>query len=286
VHESAFEKVRAFRNAYFAGRRDERLRVLDVGSGCSEGSLSCRDLFVPPVFDYVGLDIYQGHNVDYVPEDPYSWSELGSESFDVVVSNQVFEHIPFFWITAAEVARVLVPGGLVVVVSPSSGFPHRYPIDCWRFYPDSWNALCDYVGLELLESYREWPVTWRRVIPGIYWRDAMMVARRPALGSAAEGEEFTRRLGAIAATRPKTPGAVVAPVGADLVGAATQAYERTHTLRPDEMLVHPLQVVRQLVWPRVRRAWASSPGGELRRRLRARQGRESLERGARSLPWP
>lgn len=286
MHESAFEKVRAFRNAYFEERRDERFRVLDVGSGCSEGSISCRDLFVPPVFEYVGLDIELGHNVDYVPDDPYRWSELSGESFDVVVSNQVFEHIPFFWITAAEIARVLAPGGLALVISPSSGFPHRYPVDCWRFYPDSWNALCDYVGLELLESYREHPITWRRVIPGLYWRDAMMVARKPALGSAAERQDYCDRLDAIVGTRTKGPTAPVAPVGANLEGGATRAYERTHRLGADEMLVHPVHVVRKLLWPRVRRAWASSWAGELRRRIRARQGRDALERGARSLPWP
>lgn len=282
MHASSFEKVRAFRNAYFAGRQDEHLRVLDVGSGCTEGSISCRDLFVPPVFDYLGLDIDPGHNVDYVPADSYSWDELDPDSFDVVVSNQVFEHIPFFWITAAEIARVLVPGGLVLVVSPSAGFPHRFPIDCWRFYPDSWMALCDYVGLELVESYREWPVPWRRVVPGLYWRDAMMVARKPVLESAVERERFYERLGAIVATRAKGP---AVPVGATLRGPATLAYERAHTLRVGEMLAHPLNV-RELVWSRVRRAWTSSRAGAVRRPIVAKSAAQARERGARSLPWP
>ncbi|HTU36548.1 MAG TPA: class I SAM-dependent methyltransferase [Acidimicrobiales bacterium] len=280
MHESAFEKVRAFRNAYFGTRQDERLRVLDVGSGSPAGARSCRDLFVPPIFDYVGLDIVEGHNVDYVPADPYRWSELGAESFDVVVSNQVFEHVPYFWVTAAEIARVVAPGGLVTVISPSSGDPHRFPLDCWRFYPDSWAALCDYVGLELLESYQE-PVTWRKVIPGVYWRDAMMVARKPALEPDAR-TPYYERLDAIVATRMGGP---AAPLVANKWGAATRAYERTHTLPVNAMLSHPLYV-RKLVWPRVRRAWASSWGGAWRRHIRARQGREALEHGAQALPWP
>lgn len=256
--------------------------MLDVGSGCTQGSVSCRDLFVPPVFEYVGLDIDEGHNVDYVPEDPYCWAELTGQSFDVVVSNQVFEHIPYFWITAAEIARVLVPGGLALVISPSAGFPHRFPIDCWRFYPDSWIALCDYVGLELLESYREWPVTWRKVIPGLYWRDAMMVARKPALLSASEREDFYERLGAIVATRTRGP---AASRGANLLGAATESYDRIHTLRANEMVAHPLHV-RTLVSSRVRRAWTSPWAGLLRRPIVARQARRASDRGARSLPWP
>lgn len=280
VHESAFEKVRAFRNAYFAARKGQSFRVLDVGSGCTKGSLSCRELFVPPVFDYVGLDIADGHNVDYVPRDPYRWTEIENESFDVVVSNQVFEHVPYFWITAAEITRVLAPHGLVTVISPSSGFPHRFPVDCWRFYPDSWSALCDYVGLELLESYRE-PVTWRKVIPGVYWRDAMMVARKPAL-QPSERPSFYERLDAIVATRVGGP---ASPLIGNKLGAATRAYEHTHTLPVNAMLSHPMYI-RKLLWPRVARLWASSWGGAWRRRIRARQGREALEQGAKALPWP
>lgn len=273
--------MRAFRNAYFSEHKDTRLRVLDVGSGCSRGSLSCRELFPPPVFEYVGLDITDGHNVDVVPDDPYRWTNLETESFDVVVSNQVFEHIPFFWITAAEIARVLTQEGLLAVVSPSSGYPHRYPVDCWRFYPDSWTATCHYVGLDLIESYRE-PLSWRKVIPGIYWRDAMMVARKPRLTGEGDRARFYDRIEAIVATR--TDSAAV-PLKGILWGAATRTYEATHTMPIGKMAAHPF-FVRKLIQPRLRRAWARSWGGALLRRIRSRQGRQALEHGSRVLPWP
>jgi SAM-dependent methyltransferase len=281
VHESAFEKVRAFRNAYFADRQHERLRVLDVGSGCPKRTLSCRDVFVPPTFEYTGLDLEEGHNVDYVPSDPYRWSELGDESFDVVVSNQVFEHIPYFWITAAEMARVLAPGGLVVVVSPSAGRPHRYPLDCWRFYPDSWAATCAYVGLDLLESYRE-TVNWRKSIPGVYWRDAMMVARKPELAGEADRKGFYGRIEAIVATR--TDGPVAGPTLSQW-GEAGRAYERTYTMTLGDSLLRPLRV-RDLIAHTFTRKWWSSKGGSLSRRFQARRGRRALEHGAQAQPWP
>ncbi len=47
---------------------------------------------------------------------------------------------------------MLTPDGLVAVIAPSGGYVHQYPLDCWRFYPDSWGALCAYVGLTLEES--------------------------------------------------------------------------------------------------------------------------------------
>lgn len=34
-------------------------------------------------------------------------------------------------------ARILEPGGTMLVVAPSAGIVHRYPFDCWRYYPDS-----------------------------------------------------------------------------------------------------------------------------------------------------
>ncbi len=39
-----------------------------------------------------------------VPADIYQWAEVATESVDVVLSNQTFEHVPLFWITTAEVA--------------------------------------------------------------------------------------------------------------------------------------------------------------------------------------
>jgi SAM-dependent methyltransferase len=40
-----------------------------------------------------------------------------------------------------EIIRVLKPTGLFYLNVPSNGDFHRYPVDCWRFYPDSGRAL-------------------------------------------------------------------------------------------------------------------------------------------------
>jgi hypothetical protein len=54
--------------------------------------------------------------------------------------------------------RVLKPTGLLYINAPSNGAYHRYPVDCWRFYPDSGVALQNWgrrSGYEcaLLESF-------------------------------------------------------------------------------------------------------------------------------------
>ena len=67
--------------------------------------------------------------------------------------------------------------GLACIIAPSRGKVHRYPLDCWRFYPDAAAALCAYVGMDLLESYVE-PPTYRKV-GGKEWGDFTSIARRP-----------------------------------------------------------------------------------------------------------
>ena len=88
-------------------------------------------------WEYSGLDVEKGPNVDIVVENPYDW-EIPDSSYDVVISGQAFEHIEFFWLTFLEMARVLKPQGLIILIAPSRGPQHRYPVDCWRFYPDGY----------------------------------------------------------------------------------------------------------------------------------------------------
>ena len=56
--------------------------------------------------------------MDLVPKHPFVWNEIANETFDFVVSGQTFEHNPFFWITFAEMARVLTQGGLLLIIAP------------------------------------------------------------------------------------------------------------------------------------------------------------------------
>jgi len=46
-----------------------------------------------------------------------------------------------FWLLYLEILRILKPTGLFYLNVPSNGYVHRYPIDAWRFYPDSGRAL-------------------------------------------------------------------------------------------------------------------------------------------------
>jgi SAM-dependent methyltransferase len=174
MHRTAMLKLETFRDLYMTGQTG---KVLEVGAASYAGDAVFRDL-VPPTWVYTGLDVAPGLNVDLVPVHPYLWRELSDEAFDLCVTLQTFEHNPLFWVSLAEMARVTKPGGLLLVVAPGRGVVHRYPYDCWRFFPDAWAALASYVGLELLETHFE-EARLDRVTPGAEWSDSSALYRRP-----------------------------------------------------------------------------------------------------------
>lgn len=127
------------------------LRVLDVGGADVNGSY--RTLFERIGANYRAADIALGSGVDVVIA-PDGRIDLESNSCDVVVSGQTFEHAWNFWALFAEMVRVCRVDGLIIVIAPSDGSEHRYPVDCYRFLPDSFRALADSNDVDLVECFR------------------------------------------------------------------------------------------------------------------------------------
>ena len=99
---------------------------------------------------------------------------IDDESFDIVLSGQVIEHVPELWRWMTEVARVCRRGGVVITLSPVSWPYHPAPQDCWRIFPDGMAALCTHAGLEVevSEMASLEPTLSRRSYPG----DSQLVA--------------------------------------------------------------------------------------------------------------
>ncbi|MFZ1813647.1 MAG: methyltransferase domain-containing protein [Rhizobiaceae bacterium] len=180
MHNSSYKKAEYFLSTYFNNDSVLKKNVLEVGSKSYHSQDTYRNLFNEENYIYTGLDIESGNNVDYVPENIFIWSELEDNSFDIIISGQTFEHNPYFWVTFLEIARVLKPGGYAFICAPGGGKVHRYPVDCWRFYPDSWSALCQFAGLNLIESYFE-PDSHIGLIGDAKWRDSAAIAQKPNL---------------------------------------------------------------------------------------------------------
>lgn len=119
MHPSSLRRMQWFVDTYLPpnSRGPSRRSVLDVGSYDVNGTY--RELFDEGRFHYTGLDMEAGPNVDLVPRSPYCWDEIGDDSHDVVISGQALEHIEFFWLTVAEMVRVLRQDGLLCIIAPN-----------------------------------------------------------------------------------------------------------------------------------------------------------------------
>lgn len=204
MHKTSYVKAELFYKTYIVPEQKKtggQIKVLDIGSKVYEGQKSYRDIFIDSGVDYHGLDLEHGENVSIVPENIFIWKEIPDESFDYCISGQTFEHNPFFWITFAEIARILKPGGMVLIIAPGRGEVHRYPVDCWRFYPDAWQSLCGYTGLDLVETLFE-DYEFNHVQEGAEWCDSSVIARKPVLNSEAEQTAFYEQLAKVSSTLP------------------------------------------------------------------------------------
>lgn len=150
MHKTTYNKMSWFKDNYL--NYNDSLTILDVGSLDTSGKdFNYKSIFNNPKWKYVGLDFENGDNVDILVDDIYNWVNIEDESYDIVISGQLFEHLEFFWITMAEIKRVLKPGGYCCIIAPSGGPKHGYSEkDCYRFYEDGMRALARYVDLEVI----------------------------------------------------------------------------------------------------------------------------------------
>jgi SAM-dependent methyltransferase len=138
-----------------------KLSILDVGAADYNGSY--RELFPSESFNYLTCDIEASLGVDLVMSSP-STIPSASDYFDLVISGQTFEHCPKFWELFAEMARVCSASGLIVLIAPSAGPEHKFPVDCYRFYPGAFEFLATENDLELLDLYWDERGAWKDLV--------------------------------------------------------------------------------------------------------------------------
>ena len=180
MHPTAMSNCQSFFTAYGASfAQHQHVKVVEIGAQNVNGTLrdTCQSNF-----EYIGVDFTQAIGVDIVLEDPYKLP-FGDESVDVVLSSSCFEHSEMFWLVFLEILRVLKPNGLFYLNAPSTGSFHRYPVDCWRFYPDSGAALVKWAQRHgskpaLLESYTQIAGNWQDYV-AVFLKDESCAAQFP-----------------------------------------------------------------------------------------------------------
>lgn len=169
MHPSSLENMQWCYRRYAAPRilgSTSQFTVLDVGGANHNGSYA--DVFNAPNLRYVGMDLAAAPGVEIVLEDPYKFP-LADGSMDFVISGQMLEHCEFFWLAFAEMVRVLKPDGFLFLIAPSGGPIHRYPVDCYRYYPDAYRALAKHAGCHLVDLRHDERGPWNDLV-GVFSR--------------------------------------------------------------------------------------------------------------------
>ena len=113
------------------------------------------------------LDVYQSPHLTFSASSEYSFP-IASNTYDIVLSGQVIEHVRRIWAWMPELARVCKVGGIVITINPVSWPYHEVPIDCWRAFPEAMKALYEDSSLDVLLSL--WgsleATNYRRHLPG------------------------------------------------------------------------------------------------------------------------
>jgi len=156
MHKSTLKRMTEFVEKYL--KTDGNLKILDVGSYDVNGTY--KPLFENPNWQYFGLDIEAGPNVDIVVNQDYEWNI--KEEYDIVISGQTLEHVKDMHKFMRTIYKTIKPGGLICIIAPTisdegeSFIEHKYPIDCWRIMPDGMKFLLEEIcDLDIIKVWKE-----------------------------------------------------------------------------------------------------------------------------------
>lgn len=117
-------------------------RILELGTRRSEPDISTiQKAHYPFAGEYVCTDMQPGIDVDVVADLHCLSKTFGAETFDVVLSFSVFEHVKYPLLAAHEIMKVLRIAGHVFVQTHFTYHEHGYPYDYYRYTREGLEAL-------------------------------------------------------------------------------------------------------------------------------------------------
>lgn len=138
--------------------------ILEVGALDVNGSLRpLLESFAPRA--YVGVDIAPGPGVDVICGAERLVERFGRESFDLVLSTELLEHVRDWRAVISNMKQILRTGGRMLITTRSLGFGyHAYPHDYWRYeLEDMRRIFADLAILNLEQDPRS---------PGVFMKAA------------------------------------------------------------------------------------------------------------------
>jgi SAM-dependent methyltransferase len=127
-------------------------RVIEVGSYDTNGSLRPLVESYHPS-EYIGLDIAEGPGVDVIGKAEDMLDRFGKESFDIVISTELLEHIRDWREGIHNIKNICKPGGIILITTRSFGYPyHEHPYDFWRYELEDMKHIFSDCSIEKLEK--------------------------------------------------------------------------------------------------------------------------------------
>jgi SAM-dependent methyltransferase len=126
--------------------------VLEVGALDVNGSVRPLVCALRPK-SYVGVDLQAGPGVDEICDAAELVARFGANSFDLLISTELLEHVRDWRKVIGQFKQVLKPGGRLLVTTRSRGFPyHPFPDDFWRYEPSDFQVIFSDFECEVIES--------------------------------------------------------------------------------------------------------------------------------------
>ena len=130
-------------------KKTQHVNILEIGGRCTT---YYKDI-ITTYFDhckYTNMDI-ENTGEDVIIGDITNCKNINDNTYDIIISSDVFEHINKPWDAAKEIIRILKPNGLSLHSTLFAWRFHPCPNDYYRFTHEGMKVLFD--GLQHLESY-------------------------------------------------------------------------------------------------------------------------------------
>ena len=121
-------------------------RVLDLGAGMAK----YRAMIQENASDYLACDVKKNENINTVCD--VTNLVFPTESFDTVISTQVFEHVDNPFVVAQEIKKVLKTGGNAIITAPFMFPYHADPKDNFRFSREGLEEIFRSIDFEIIDS--------------------------------------------------------------------------------------------------------------------------------------
>ena len=139
------ELMRDFKDKYLSDMKGTS--ILDVGSRRVRRQTLDHSQIFSADYDYTGMDIVDGPNVDIVGH------ENITKKYDVVISGNVMEHVERPWEWMVTLTTYFTK--YICIIAPWQWREHRHPIDTFRYMPDGMRSLFNYAGIKVLEIIKD-----------------------------------------------------------------------------------------------------------------------------------